>query len=65
VDFILAGANASTRDHLKAQIDYRRESGEKKRSGGAYFSKGKKQGKDAGKTAHKKDGKKGKSKKRR
>jgi len=65
VDFILAGANASTRDHLKAQIDYRRESGEKKRSGGAYFSKGKKQGKDAGKTTHKKDGKKGKSKKRR
>ncbi len=64
VDFILAGANDATRDHLKAQIDYRRESGEKKRSGGAFFSKGKKQDK-TGKSAYKKDVKKGTNKKRR
>lgn len=63
IDFILAGANAATRKHLKAQIDSMRESGEKKRSGGAYFSKKKKTNKN--KAVHKKAAKKGKSKKRR
>ena len=67
VDFILAGATVAARTHLKAQIDYRRETVESKRKGGAYFSTEKKHGKDVGKGKHKKenrrDSRKGKSKK--